>query len=131
MKNPSFVHFLSTKIPPIEPEGFKDIIIAKILRVGKNLPENPLNNRVCEEDDHETDTDLYQDSLSLFHFPIISTGSEDEKSSVDTEENGDDTEKEHNISDQILNGSIGSVLTTGNILLYPGSSEIDRRKGLL
>lgn len=97
----------------------------------ENLADNPLNDRVREEDDEKTETHMDEDGLSLLYLFFIATGRKDEESAVESVENRKYSKEEHEVSYETLDGGIGRLVGTLDSGLDLVGTEINSGRGRL
>ena len=91
----------------------------------EDLADDPLNDGVREEDDDKTETDVHEDGLSLLHLFFVTTRGEDEETTVESVEDGEDSKEEHEVSNELLNCGVCGSVGTLDACLYLVGTEVD------
>ena len=91
----------------------------------EDLADDPLNDGVREEDDDKTETYVHEDGLALLYLFFVTTRGEDEETSVESVENREDSEEEHEVSNELLYGGVSRSVGTLDAGLYLVGTEVD------
>lgn len=91
----------------------------------EDLADDPLNDGVREEDDDKTETYVHEDGLALLYLFFVTTRGEDEETSVESVENREDSEEEHEVSNELLDRGVSGSVGTFDAGLYLVGTEVD------